>query len=1118
MVTIITGGENSSREKMFSDRIKSMAEKGNSVLVIVPDQFSFEYEKKLYGIMGAQLFNKISTAGFNRLSEKIAEQYGGFSRENANDNAKIILMYRAVRRLSRSGEVKFYKKNLDKGSFISELIKLVGQFRESGVTCNDLQLAAERLEGSVSLKLFDLSRIYRYYLEELDKAKMRDTLSAMAEAVKLAGDNGFFKGKSVFVTAFNSFTFDERKMLDLCVAHGDNLIVSLLVDEECTSKYSSHPFAVTVKTAQQIRNMAQDHNKSLEQLTAEETEYRSFDIMHLSKNLYNFNKTEYKAKSNDVQIYSADDMYEEAEFICAEICRLVREEGFRYNDIAVSARDLSLCSMVLEGAFEKYEIPYYLDIRDSISSSAIVHYINAVFKTVLTKKFRTENIMKLIKSPLFGILNYDASELEEYCQVWNVDGDMWLSPFTAANNTYAAEKINKLREQIIDPLVKFKTNCADATAKQICEAFYALLIDIKLSEQTYSLVKRASASDNETQLEFSRNLRQIWNMTLSAVKSVYECLGDEKISLRQFYELFRLMLSQMQTSNPPQKLDCVRITEAGRSRADNVKVMFAAEVNDGIFPAPVKQGGIVTEREKELLSRSQNIDIESGAMNDFKNEKLIVYSTLSAPTDKLYITYSRADLLGNEKRPSAVVKEVKQITGVDEKLVSSVPADFFCTTYKTAYNKFIEMSRKDGAVVSAIRESVRGSAFYDNKLSNIFSANGKSEFSMSGTMAEKVFFKGDITEVSPTKLDTYFKCPFMYFCSYGLKLKKPVKAEINPLSTGNIIHSLLEKILRGKDGERFNKEFPDMSDGEIKEFIDKAFNEYYEKEMGGDFGKTKTFAYLFGQLKEKAFFIVKFVKAELKGSNFEPVLLEHKIEHKEDHDCFTITLDDGRKIVLAGTIDRADIMTDKKGKRYVRIVDYKTGKMKFSLSKLYNGLNLQMLVYLSTLLETKNELTENDILNQAGVVYFTFGTSPGKKEDVEDSYETLYAAACEERISGYDKSGEYIKNKDVKNSMKSMVRKYAKGQTEVEDESFTAMRTFANQKVKEYGDKLLNGGIPAKPVKDACSYCDFQGICGRAFPDDCVDTDDKKYAELMEDEINKIIKLSKKTEEGDDGK
>lgn len=1116
MVTIITGGENSGREKMFSDRIRSAAENGGDVLVIVPDQFSFEYEKKLYGIMGAQLFNKISTAGFNRLSEKIAEQYGGFSRENANDNAKMILMYRAVRRLSRSGEVRFYKKNLDKGSFISELIKLVGQFRESGVTPDDLQLAAERLEGSVSLKLFDISALYRYYLEELDRAGMKDTHSAMSEAVKLADENGFFKGKSLFVTAFNSFTYDERKMLELCVSQGDNFTVSLLTDEECTSKFSSHPFAVTVKTAQQIRNMAQSHNKSLEQLSAQETYYSSFDIMHLSKNLYNFNKTEYKSCSGDVKIYSADDMYEEAEFICAEICRLVREEGCRYNDIAVSARDLSACAMVLEGAFEKYEIPYYLDIRDSVSASAIVHYINAIFRTALTRKFKTENIMKLIKSPLFGILNYDASELEEYCQVWNVDGDMWLSPFTAGNNSYAMEKINGLREGIIAPLVKFKTACADATAKQICEAFYALLIDIKLSEQTYSLMKRASLSDNETQLEFARDLKQIWNMTLSAVKSIYECLGDEKISLRQYYELFGLMLSQMKTSNPPQKLDCVRITEAGRSRADNIKVMFVTEVNDGIFPSPVKQGGLVTEREKELLRQSQNIDIDSGALNDFQNEKLTVYSALSAPTDRLYITYSRADLLGNEKRPSSIVKEVRQILGIGETLVSSIPAEFFCTSYKTAYNKFIEMSRKDGAEVRAVRESVRGSAFYDDKLNNLYSSNGKTVFSLSPSVSEKVFFKGEVTEVSPTKLDNYFKCPFMYFCSYGLKLKKPVKVEIDPLNTGNMIHSLLERILRGDNGEAFNRAFLSMSDEEIKAFIDAALKDYYEKELGGDFGKTSTFAYAFNQLKEKAFFIVKFVRGELEGSSFEPALLEYRIEHRDGQDCFTITLEDGRKIVLAGTIDRADIMTDKKGNRYVRIVDYKTGRTKFSLSKLYNGLNLQMLVYLSTLLETKNELTENDILNQAGVVYFTFGTSPDKKDDTQESYETLYASACEDRVNGYDKSGEYINNKDVKKSMKSMVRKYAKGQTEVEDESFTAMRTFANRKVREYGNSLLKGVILAKPVKDACSYCDFQGICGMAFPDDCVDTDDKKYAELMNGEIEKIIEESKENGKGED--
>ena len=81
-------------------------------------------------------------------------------------------------------------------------------------------------------------------------------------------------------------------------------------------------------------------------------------------------------------------------------------------------------------------------------------------------------------------------------------------------------------------------------------------------------------------------------------------MNDEVISLRQFYELFKLMLSQMSVSRPPQKLDCVRICDPSHSRLEGVKAVFLVEVNDGIFPASLSSGGLITENEKMILEGS----------------------------------------------------------------------------------------------------------------------------------------------------------------------------------------------------------------------------------------------------------------------------------------------------------------------------------------------------------------------------------------------------------------------------------------------------------------------------------------------------------------------------------
>lgn len=1107
MVNIITGGSDSVREDLFTDKIKEAAQQGRDVLVIVPDQFSFDYEKKLYDSMGAKLFNGIRTAGFNRLAEKITEKYGGYSRENAGDNARMILMYKAVRRFSKEGGVKFYKKSLDKGSFISELIDLTGKLRQSGVTPDDLALAADRLEGTVSLKLADLSRLFRYYLDELDNAQMKDEVSEMAAAAELAKEREYFKGADIFVSSFNSFTYDEEKIIDLCISQGAGFTISLLMDNDSVKSFHSHSFAVTVRTEQQITDMAKAHNKSINMVLADRREGRSYDIGFLGRELFNYSRAGYAAQSEDVKIFSADDVYEETDLICAEICRLVREENYRFSDIACTARDLSKFAPVLESTFEKYDIPYYTDRRESVSSSAIVNYINALFRTVLTKEFRTADIMKLIKSPLFGILEYDVTDLEEYCIKWNVDRQMWLAPFTApageqsdSEERKAAklQKINDLRVSIIQPLLDFKTAAADATAKEICTAFYKLLGDIKLSEQTYSLVKRAGASQNETETELSRELKQLWTMCLSAVRSIYEILGDDKISLRQYYELYRLMLSQMKISNPPQKLDCVRLLDAVRSRTDGVKVMFAAEVNDGIFPAPAGGAGLVSEHEKEMLRLTQDIDIRSGAMNDFQNERLAAYTALSSAEEKLYILYSGADLLGNEKRPSMLVKEVTAILGTKVRKISSLPAEFFCTSYKTAYTKYIEHSRDKTAEMQSIYDSVMGSPLYYDKLCGLRKKNSSPKYTLAPEKAAETFFKGEISPVSPTKLDNYYKCPFMYFCNYGLHLSKIRQVKVDGLSAGNIIHGLLEKILKKPDSEEYDTNFVLMTDDEIKDFIRRHFEECYAEELGGDFGKDAGFDFRYKKLEQKAFYIVKFVQNDIKKGSFVPCAFEYKLwRDPEEGGSLALKLKDGRKIVLTGTVDRADIYTDKDGVKYLRIIDYKTGSTTFDLRALYHGLNLQMLVYLSDILETQNEINREDALKQAGVIYFNFKETAENRADSGCTDEELEETQTEHCIKGFKRTGRLVDRADIVKAMDLSTR------YKVTDRKFSAMREYAKRKVAEYGNRLLEGDIAAEPYEGVCSYCDYSGICAMAVYTD-ENTDKPAETAAMEEILDEI--------------
>ena len=209
MLKLITGGNHTDRESVFIQDIRRMTEQGEDVIVIIPDQFSFEYDKMLYKALGAKNFNKITTVGFNRLAQLLEKQYGYDSKDNADDNAVIITMYKAVKQLKNSGDVRFYERALTKNSFIAESINLINEFIRWGITPEDLRIASERTEGSLSSKLFDLLRLYEFFMDELEKNGLKNSLTTLGECCEIVKEQQFFKNKCVFIDSFSDFSLDE---------------------------------------------------------------------------------------------------------------------------------------------------------------------------------------------------------------------------------------------------------------------------------------------------------------------------------------------------------------------------------------------------------------------------------------------------------------------------------------------------------------------------------------------------------------------------------------------------------------------------------------------------------------------------------------------------------------------------------------------------------------------------------------------------------------------------------------------------------------------------------------------------------------------------------------------
>ena len=1138
MIRFINGGVTSNRRELFVESIENSVKCSRNVVVIIPDQFSFEYDKMLYNRLGAVKFNRITTAGFNRLAELLENKYGGCSSTGtAGENAKLILMYKAVRSLRAKNQICFYtkladKKGLEKGNFISQLISLIEQMRESGVTSAIAAAAALKLSGNIAQKMTDISRIYAEYMMCLEQAGLHDTVSNLGAAVRNARENAFFKGTDVFIDAFSNFTHDELKMIELCFAQADNVTVSLVIDDDAV-KHSIHPFRMPEMTFGILRTLAA--NKGYDVVKTAECDAYKADIAYAGKNLLNVSKTPFAKKCENIRILNADDVYSEAAFVCAQIKHLA-QQGYKYSDMAVILRNLQDGCSVFESTLERYDIPYFIDRADRISASSIVHYFTAVFNCITSKRYKTENILKLVKSPFFSPNKHNANNLEQYCLKWNIDGDMWQKEFFGLDLSTVKQEsmlahvrsIEILRKRIISPFEKIRSKCGskEIAASELCEAFFELLDEMKVSQRTYSVVRTASLSGNDTQIELSRGLRQLWNSILSAVKSIYDILDNDSISLRQFYELFRVMVSQMSVSNPPQKMDCIRIADASHSRLSNIKVAFICQVNDGVFPKAVTNNSLLSRVDiTQLMTALKGVDSEvfmfSGDVrNVLMREELSCYNAVSTATDKLYLTYINADLTGEEKMPSSLISDIrKSFDNLADEKISEIPLEFFCTSAKSAFHTAIEHFRDANPSVAAIKMSL-GSTEYASKLTRLSSGSDKLFESLKthpdSDICAQTFFRDNTAVISASQIDTYYKCPFSYFCKYGLKLQPVEVMDMSSRHKGTLVHKALETIFSHKNdaGELFLLKNDDSTNEIIKQLIEQCFDEYYKDTLNSDFGKSRIFEYEYKLLKNITYTIVKYVQSELLSSAYTPVSTEYDFGRSEGGRVIRFETENGRTLSVTGSIDRVDSVTEN-GREYVRIIDYKTGKIDLDEEHLACGLNLQMLVYLDAYLKSENK---DGVAVPTGIEYMSFGK---KISDFRDDIvpETDHEAAEYKNILEAFKPKGMIPNaKDILATYDNGTNTdlaYApfdeKSKGTISPEEFAAVRKYAQNKVVEFGNALENGKFSAEPVGDICKYCDYRTVCAKEKYADASGMNDDKQSlrDKYRSEIDKIINEEK---------
>ncbi|MDE5996153.1 MAG: PD-(D/E)XK nuclease family protein, partial [Eubacterium sp.] len=404
--------------------------------------------------------------------------------------------------------------------------------------------------------------------------------------------------------------------------------------------------------------------------------------------------------------------------------------------------------------------------------------------------------------------------------------------------------------------------------------------------------------------------------------------------------LFNIMLSCEDLGVLPQGLDNVQFGQADRMRADNPKSVYILGANEGEFPQAVTSGGLLSENDRIILS---NNDLELYSFGETLNlqERYFAYMATSVASEKLTVTY-----LGNGKNPtpSIIVTSLKKLfPNIKEIKYTDIPDIDLVESKASAFELMAERFNDNTAFSESLKEYFKN----DNRFGSVKNLCENDDIKINDNELSTKLFGKDMY-LSASRLEDFFNCRFRYFCKFGLMAKPRQKAEMDAMRTGTVIHYVLEKLIAEVGSDRLGE----MSESEIKLVVDKYLRHYFKNEMGSSDDFSARFTYQFLRLSKMLYSVVLRLAAEFSQSEFKAKAFELNIDQDGDVKPTVIGLENGGTVQIRGEVDRVDIL-EENGSRYVRVVDYKSGNKKFSLSDILYGLNLQMFVYLFTLCNDK---------------------------------------------------------------------------------------------------------------------------------------------------------------------
>ncbi|MDA8229051.1 MAG: helicase-exonuclease AddAB subunit AddB [Desulfitobacterium hafniense] len=1129
---------------------------GVPLILLVPEQSTHQMEMALAKSIDCGGILRGQVLSFRRLAWKVFSETGGGNKVLIGEMGKKMLLRRIL--LKHRLEFSTFARSATRPGMADLLTQLIGEFKTYRIEPQVLK-EIHGLDEVLTNKMNDLALIYEQF-----NCALGDNVRDPDDELTVLGDklilSESLKGSKLWLDGFKGFTPQELYVLENILSIAAEVTVTLPIDPEIILdehriqtigfKPGQDVFSGAWKTYLALVKIARETGTIIEPPVFLNKTYRFKrpELLHLEKYYYHYPTVTFAKNdsntcsedhcsgdlisSNPIKIFSVVNRRSEAEHVARELRKLARDEGYRWNEIAVLTRDLPGYQSIVEQTFNSFDIPHFLDSKRPVIHHPLIELILAVIE-VAKSNYSYESVFRCLKTDFFPLHKDSVDRLENYVLSHGIKGLAWKSSedwkyqrrWTLSESETQQEadlnvqkEINKTKriiQKILLPFTNSISSSEDGTVsvRTVTTSLYNLLESLNLSKLLKAWAIEAEQAGN---LGEARLQVQIWETVINILDEMVTGLGDEYLTLEDYALVLASGLENLNLGLIPPGLDQVLVGSLDRSRNPEVRVLFVLGANDGILPARASGEGVLDSDERLRLEQL-GINLSPKGKTQIHEEQFFIYTALTRATERLNISYPLTDEEGKGLTVSPVIARIMNLfPELTEQFLNEKSDSLDIISHPRpllqVYASQLRNLRKgeplnnlwqaaenwllqDSTRIQQVN-TLKAGAFYENKESKI-----------PKVLARRLYGKKLLASVS--RLELYAKCPFSHYARYGLRLNKRSLYELASPDLGQYFHAILRDFAetvrqQGLDWGSMPKE---ESWSHVSQIAEKIAPQLQNEILLSN----ARFRYLKNKLKRTVHHAVRVLGEHARRGVFTPIQMEISFGPDETLPGLEISLSEEESLILRGQIDRID-GTVINNQIFLRILDYKSRETSLTLDSIFYGLNLQLLTYLVVALQgaevllsqsTSESTNKNTAFIKsseypkeikaypAGFLYFPV-VEPLLDEKIPVSVEQL----DQKKLKALKVRGFLLANRQVLEAMDSNLTSgesdllglkinkddsFRKGSNVLTETQFNELSSYLKYYLAKTGEEIMSGEISLSPFKrgniNGCQYCDYKPVC-----------------------------------------